>query len=152
MKVQDYYYLTPRLCPSRSQEDTPDLEEQELRVELRRRNSVSPNLEDHTLTPSHLSYIPKSRTHRRSASLGFVRGHTPTSHTPTPPPQLSSYDSVSSVEYDASRSGSLSSLSGRLAASLDSDHQEEASQLWLVLRVLEHQVEVYFQTRYWCIH
>lgn len=155
VKVEDYYYLTPQLRRARSLEDIPDLEQTELPVELKRRSSASPDLKDRPLTPLPLSSIPKSRTHRRSASLGFLRGHTPTSlgHTPTPPPQLNSYDSVSSVEengYDASRSCSLSSLSGQLAASLDSDHQEEASQLWLVLRVLEHQVEVYFQTRYTC--
>lgn len=67
-------------------------------------------------------------------------------HTPMPS-HLKSSNSVFSMEgsgYEASQSGSLSSLSGHLT--LDSS-QEEGTQFWLVLRVLEHEVEVYFQVR-----
>ena len=159
VKKQDHYYLSPRphpSSPSPSFIHTLDFEQQ--LVETKRHASASlihtPNLEQQMfppvdmgrrasvsqgppLTSPPLPSLPKSRSHRRSVSVG---------HTPMPS-HLETSNSVFSMEgsgYEASQSGSLSSLSGHLT--LDGS-QEEGTQFWLVLRVLEHEVEVYFQIR-----
>ena len=160
VKKQDYYYLSPRphpSSPSPSFIHTLDFEQQlESLVDTKRHASASlihtPNLEQQMfdmgrrasisqgppLTPPPLPSLPKSKGHRRSVSMG---------HTPIPS-HLESSNSVFSMEgsgYEASQSASLSSsLSGHLT--LDGS-QDEGTQFWLVLRVLEHEVEVYFQIR-----
>ena len=114
---------------------TPSLEEQTFPVNMGRRASVS---QGSPLTSPPLLSPSKSKSHRRSVSLGYV----------PIPSHLESSHSVFSVEgsgYEASQSSSLSSLSGHFI--LDGSPEEERTQFWLVIRVLGHEVEVYFQIR-----
>ena len=162
VKKQDYFYLSPRPHPSSSSHSsihtldfeqqlenlaetkchasaslihTPSLEEQTFPVNMGRRASVS---QGSPLTSPPLLSPSKSKSHRRSVSLGYV----------PIPSHLESSHSVFSVEgsgYEASQSSSLSSLSGHFI--LDGSPEEERTQFWLVIRVLGHEVEVYFQIR-----
>ena len=163
VKKQDYFYLSPTPHPSSSSHSsihTLDFEQQlENLAETKRHASASlihtPSLEEQTFFPvnmgrrasvsqgSPLTSPPlpspsKSKSHRRSVSVGYV----------PIPSHLESSHSVFSVEgsgYEASQSGSLSSLSGHFV--LDGSPEEERTQFWLVIRVLGHEVEVYFQIR-----
>ena len=162
MKKQDYFYLSPMPHPSSSSHSsihtfdfeqqlenlaetkchasaslihTPSLEEQTFPVNMGRRASVS---QGSPLTSPPLLSPSKSKSHRRSVSLGYVPipSHLESSH---------SVFSVGGSGYEASQSSSLSSLSGHFI--LDGSPEEERTQFWLVIRVLGHEVEVYFQIR-----
>ena len=160
VKKQDYFYLSPRPHPSGSSHSsihtfdfeqqleetkrhasaslihTPSLEQQTFfPVNMGRRASVS---QGPPLTSPPLPSPSKSMSHRRSVSVGYVPipSHLETSH---------SVFSVEGSGYEASQSGSLSSLSDHFV--LDESPEEERTQFWLVIRVLGHEVEVYFQIR-----
>lgn len=117
---------------------------------------------DRSRTPPPTSVLPQSRSHRRSLSSGYPRGHVPilnlsARHTPTaldiPSQTTSVFSSQSSLSkpgnndsYDASDSCSVSSNSeacrkGKVRDEIGND----VKGFWLVLRILPQRVDLYFQ-------
>ena len=170
-KVGDYYYLAPRThCPSLvpTRESSVDLEQPSTSPPSLVPDSKStpvcvhmPHpLEERSKTPPPLSFVRQARAvgHRRSISAGYPLGHAPQtnldgSQIPSLAPSNSgSMASLKEVEreeldvgsgYEASRSCSMSSISGIETEKVG----EEGALFWLVLRVLPHMVEIYFQLR-----
>ena len=142
IKKEDCYYLSPKPHPpdpSLSYELTPEPSPTDLRV-----MNLPHKERGRSVTPPPTTLITKSSIHRRSQSSGYPTSFTPDLKSVSHP--TSTFGSVASMEssgYEASKSCSVSSVS----ESLSGVTLERTDGFWLILRVLPHQADLYFQIR-----
>ena len=154
IKTDEYYYLIPKPrppSPAHTHDHTPDSVHR-MELSFPPAKPLSPIGERSKTPPPTPLQLARKLGHRRSTSCGYPSEHAPQMGTNSN--KFASYDSIEDVESldvgsgnEASRSCSISSLSGVLPGFLEADRQEERTPFWLVLRVLPHKVEIYFQLR-----
>lgn len=158
VKLEDYYYLEPKPCPSSSthQDLTPDLigshsdfclpSSQELEQQQKYPSSSEPcEPVKRSRTPPPPQLVPPAaRVHRRSMSSGYSYDLFPKGRVLSLQASAcgSEVDGLSSG-YEGGQSDDASSIPGLVSPSYSM-----ATKSWMLLRVLPTSIHVYFQLRH----